>query len=142
VSIIVAIVLGVLKFAIQILLLLNFYWLLLKRIIRNLNDQKQIELVNLPIDSDHSDSDSSWDDKKSEGDRRLAEIRRAKEQQLELEEREEEEKRIREMEEQTRKAEFEKRQDEYELMLFKQKRYDELRVEQMNRRLQQQIQNN
>ena len=137
-SIIVAIVLGVLKFAIQILLLLNFYWLLLKRIIRNLNDQKQIELVNSPIDSDHSDSDSSWDDKKSEGDRRLAEIRRAKEQQLELEEREEEEKRIREMEEQTRKAEFEKRQDEYELMLFKQKRYDELRIEQMNRRLQQQ----
>lgn len=81
----------------------------------------------------------SWEDR-AEGDRKLAEIRRAKEVQLEMEEREEEARRAREAEERARREEFERRQDEYELMLFKQKRYDELRIEQMNRRLQQQQQ--
>lgn len=94
------------------------------------------------IDSVDSSSYDSDDEQagRMKGDQKLAEIRRAKEAQLELEEREEEAQRQRELEERLRREEFERRQDEYELMLFQQKRYDELRVEQLNRRLQQQQQ--
>lgn len=144
VSIVLAIAFAVLKFVIQILLILNFYWILLNKIVRNLNHRKQIELADIPIIGDDSPiADYDYDDeRKAEGDRKLAEIRRAKEAQLELEEREEEAARQRELEERMRREEIERRQDEYELMLFKQKRYDELRIEQMNRRLHQQSANN
>jgi hypothetical protein len=125
ISVILALSLAVLKFVVQLLFLLNFNLVLLGKVVRGLNDQHEWD-----------EFDEAEDLERLEGDQKLAEIRRIKEAKLAEEERLEEARKQQQLEEQRQREEIERKQDEYELMLFKQKRYDELRVEQMNRRLQ------
>lgn len=68
--------------------------------------------------------------------KKLQEIRRQKEMALEAEEREEERLREQMEEEYYRYLEQEIRQDEHEAMLYREGRFDELKFEQMQRKLQ------
>lgn len=113
------------KICIQLIFLLNFYLLFLRKIMYKMNRI-----------AENGDADDEEDEAASgEAKRRLLEIRRQKEAKLALEEQIEEERRLREEQEMKRLLELERLQDEYELNLFKQKRFDELKNEQLKRRL-------
>jgi hypothetical protein len=132
ISIIILLFVSLLKLFIQIVFLFNFYLLLVKKIM------SRLDALIVREDEDEDDDDDGENLTADEARRKLMEIRRQKEEQLAREEREEEERRLKEENAMRKLSEFEKLQDEYELLLFKQKRYDELRYEQMQRRLQSQ----
>jgi len=68
--------------------------------------------------------------------KKLQEIRRQKELALEAEERQEELRKQQMEEDYLKYVEQERLQDEYEAMLLREKRFDELKFQQMQRRLQ------
>lgn len=117
-----------LKFLIQIVIFANFFIVLNKRLVNKLYNVNLRELIN--NEEDQTD--------KEKAKQKLIEIRRNKEIQLEMEDLEEQAKLEREEFEFTNKHELnlDIKQQEYEKMLLKQKRFKELKFEQMQRRLQ------
>ncbi|CAF0884821.1 unnamed protein product [Brachionus calyciflorus] len=124
-TVIVLLFVGSLKFLIQIVLFFNFYLIFLRRLIR------KIYFVNIRrlVDNETDDSDRGIARNK------LDKIRKQKEAQLSKEEEEEVSETQVEFE-LSKNLDLDKKQEEYEKKLFKQKRFKELRYEQMQRRLQ------
>jgi hypothetical protein len=121
-----------LKFCIQFVLIFNFKILLIKKMIKNLyvhNPKKYNENYNFYIEDENEKNNI-------ESFKKLKEIRNIKEKMLKQEEEEEEERREKKEEEERKFIEQEQKQDEYEEMLAKQNRFEELKIEQLNRKLQ------
>ena len=138
------------------ILVMNFKIILMNRLIRKLynvdvrkyrtyykelnsSDDSDVNDVGDKKNVDLNEDDDGDDDEDKQT--KLAKLREIREQRYEMLQKEEEEENIRkqkEEEELNRFLEQEKRQDAYELVLIKQKRFDELRYQQRQRRLQQQ----
>ncbi|RNA10922.1 hypothetical protein BpHYR1_043333 [Brachionus plicatilis] len=128
-SVIVLLVVGSSKFLIQLVLVSNFYVIFYRRLIR------KVYYVNLKkLVDNESDEDDDLETRK-----KLELIRKQKEQKLNEEEEEEELRAIQEQAELSKIKFLDKKQEDYEKMLLKQKRFKELRHEQMQRRLQTQF---
>lgn len=125
-SVIVLLVVGSSKFLIQLVFCLNFYIVFYRRLIKKIY---YIDLKKL-VDNE-SDDDDDFEIKQ-----KLELIRKQKEEKLNQEEEEEELRAIQEENELRRMFILDKKQEEYEKMLLKQKRFKELKHEQMQRRLQ------
>lgn len=126
-SVIFLLTVGSSKFLIQLVLSFNFYVIFYRRLIQKIY---YVDLKKL-IDNESDDEDDDLETKK-----RLESIRKQKEEKLSKEEEEEELRKIQEENELLRTFVLEKKQEEYEKMLLKQKRFKELRHEQMQRRIQ------
>lgn len=115
------------KLLIQLVLSFNFYVVFYRRLIRRIYYVDLKKLVN---------NESDEEDDYLEARNKLQLIRKQKEDKLSKEEEEEELRAIQEENEFLKSFVLEKKQEEYEKMLLKQKRFKELRHEQMQRRLQ------